>query len=417
MKTNSLPLMMTIAVVGIVGFVAGRVSSPNSPPDGASAQLTENPNDRRAGAESSRSSGPASLREQRANRGASPENLARLTAILRSEDPMNRNRALFAFIDRLGPADFEAAADHFRGLGLTDSRMGEYALLLSAWAKMDPLAALAFSKSHPDDRFASETVLATWASSDPDAALRWAQTTHEGSGPNPHLVGVIRGIAETNPEWAAKLLVEMPPGNERFEALNGVVPQLLARGADVARAWIEGLTDDSLRDAAMKRLASDLAAADPAATAAWLQANPGEAAERRLDDVYGKWAGLDQKAAVDSLSSLPAGENRSNALSGVVGTLAKSDPAAALSMLDRFSGDVTEPVLKSFLWYSLESDPGLAVSQISRIEDDTRRDWWYGHALKSWRDRDAAAANAWIKENPLSQPVLDQLAPQPDTPR
>ena len=113
---------------------------------------------------------------------------------------------------------------------------------------------------------------------------------------------------------------------------------------------------------------------------------------------------------MDSLSNLPAGESRSNALSGVIGTLAKDDPAAAMAMLERFSGDVTERVLGNFLWHSLESDPALAVTQISRIEDATRRDWWYGRALASWLDRDAAAADAWIKTNPQSQSVLDQLA-------
>jgi hypothetical protein len=328
---------------------------------------------------------------------------------------MNRNRALFAFIDRLGPADFETAASHFRGLGLTESRPGEYALLLSAWAKMDPHAALAFAKANGDDRIASDTVLATWASSDPNAALSWANASHEGKGPNPYLAGVIRGIAETDPQWAAKLLADMPAGNERYEALDGVVPQLLARGADVAREWIEGLTDDALRDAAMKRLAKDLAEADPAATAAWLQANPGDASQGRMDDVYGKWAAIDQQAAVDSLSNLPAGESRSNALGGVIGTLAKSDPVAAMSMLERFSGDVTERVLGNFLWHSVDSDPGLAVTQISRIEDTARRDWWYGRALTSWIDRDSAAANAWMKANTLPQPVLDQLAAPRET--
>jgi len=66
--------------------------------------------------------------------------------------------------------------------------------------------------------------------------------------------------------------------------------------------------------------------------------------------------------------------------------------------------------MKNFLWNSLESDPGLAMSQIPRIPDEVRRDWWYGRTLESWLDRDATAAKAWIQKNPLPQPVLDQLA-------
>ena len=151
---------------------------------------------------------------------------------------------------------------------------------------------------------------------------------------------------------------------------------------------------------------------DPAGTAQWLLEHPGEASQSRMDEVYRQWARLDQQAALDSLAALPAGEGRSNALGGVVGTLATTDPQAALALIERFPGDVTEPVMKSFLWNSLETDPELAVSQITRIEDQGRRDWWYGRTLESWLDRDSTAAKAWIQKNPLPQPVLDQLAPK-----
>jgi len=89
----------------------------------------------------------------------------------------------------------------------------------------------------------------------------------------------------------------------------------------------------------------------------WLLDHPGEASQRRMDEVYSQWPNIDQKAALDSIAALPAGPNRSNALSGVVGTLAKTDPAAALSLIDRFPNDVTEPVMKNFLWNSLQSAP------------------------------------------------------------
>lgn len=419
MKSNTLTPMVALAVVvGAAGFIAGRFSSPNSPDP--ATERSAGTSDARAGSNfrsTNSSSNPGSQHHQSAKRGASPENLARLSAILRSEDPLDRNRGLFSFIDRLGPADFETAANHFRSLGLMNSRSGEYSLLLSAWAKMDPHAALAFAQAHPDDKVASTTVLATWASSDPDAALQWAVANHEGTGPNPFLAGVIRGIAETDPQRAAQLLADMPPGNDRFVALNGVLPQLLSQGTDVARAWIDGLSDVSLRDAAMKFLASDLATIDPAGTAAWLQANPSEATARRMGDVYGKWARVNEQAAIDSVSSLPAGESRSNALSGVVGAMAANDPKAALSLMDRFSDDTTGHVMKNFLWSSQEKDPALAASQISRIEDAATRDWWYNHILGSWLTRDATAANAWIKDNPLPQPVIDQLANRPGTPR
>lgn len=412
MKKNSLTPVVAFIVIAAGAFMVGRLTSPGP------SNINQ---DQTGGASSPRSSRDLPLQtdattrrsSNRADRGdspVSPKSLARLGLILRSEDPLDRNRALFGFIDRLGPDDFATAVEYFRSLGLAESRMGEYALLLSAWAKMDPLSALEFAKASPDRQFAAATVLATWASRDPDAALLWAQTHHEGNGPNPYLSGVIRGIAENDPERAAGLLAEMPKGSERDEALSGVLPQLLAQGGDVARSWIEGLTDDALRDVAMKISAEYLAADDPAGIAKWLQEHPGDASQHRMDNVYDKWARINQQAALASVDALPAGDDRSNALSGVIGAMATTDPAAALAQIERHPGDVTERVMRSFLWNSLESDPGLAISQIPRIEDEGRRDWWYEKTLKSWLDSDAAAAKAWIQRNPLPQPVLDQLS-------
>ena len=65
-------------------------------------------------------------------------------------------------------------------------------------------------------------------------------------------------------------------------------------------------------------LSQQLAASDPAGTVSWLLANPGEAAQRRMDDVYSAWAKNDKDAALTSFASLPAGDLRSNALRGIV---------------------------------------------------------------------------------------------------
>ena len=61
--------------------------------------------------------------------------------------------------------------------------------------------------------------------------------------------------------------------------------------------------------------------------------NPGEASNRRLDDVYERWAGKDLDAALASLSTLPAGAQKTNALSGVVSREASNDPKAALALM------------------------------------------------------------------------------------
>ena len=397
--------------------MAGRISSPAAA-DAAKSASGESRSSRASSAaagESFSSSPRKSQRAERAERatkssgGKQTERLAKLESIVRGENPLDRNRALLAFIDQLGPGDFESAVAHFRSLGITESRFGEYSLLLSAWAKADPMAALAYAKENTGNRFATNTILTTWASADPEAAVRWAEANHDGDGANPYMAGIIRAIAGTDPARATQLLTSMPRSQERGEALDAMLPHLLSQGGDATRAWIDGITDEALRGGAMMRVADQLAATDPAGTAAWLMANPGEATQRRMDDVYSTWAQKDEQAAMSSLAALPAGENRTNALRGVVSSIAVRDPKAAVSVLDRFPNDVNDRVVQNVVWHSFGNDPSIAVNQIARIADEGERERMYRRTLEAWMDRDSAAALAWMKTNPVPASVQERI--------
>jgi hypothetical protein len=345
----------------------------------------------------------------KASLGTPEERVAKLEEIVRGENALDRNRALLAFIDQLAPGDFENVIDSFRKLGITQNRMGEYSLLLTAWAEADPMAALAYAKVNTGTRFATNTIISTWAAKDSEGAIRWALANHEGEGANPYLAGIIQSIAGTDPTRATQLLTSMPRSQERGEALDQMLPHVLKQGADSARAWIEGISDEALRNGAMVRAADQLAAADPAGTVSWLLANPGEASQRRLDDVYSTWAAKDENAALASMASLPAGENRSNALRGLVTSVAVRDPQAAVAMLDRYPSDVDDRVVRNVVWHSFGSDPNLAMNQIARIADQGDRERMYARSLEAWMDRDATAANAWLQRNTVPDSVIQRL--------
>jgi hypothetical protein len=414
MKPTSLTIIAAIVLIGAGGFMAGRISSPH-----ASAATQEATPGRKSSRESSTSSRDAASesarksahpdRPTRSSVESSTDRLSRLVSIVRGENLLDRNRALLAFIDQLAPGDFEAAVAHFRSLGITESRFGEYALLLSAWTKNDPLAALAYAKANTSSPFATNTILSSWASIDPEAAIRWAETNHVGDSANPYLPAIIRSLAGADPARATQLLTGMPRSVERGRALDAVMPHVLAQGGDAARAWIMALTDDSLRNGAMMTAAESLAATDPAGTAAWLIANPSQATQQRMDDVYSVWAEKDALAAVSSLTAMPSGENRSNALRGVVASMSIKDPNAALSMMNRFPNDVNDQVVQQFVWHTLGSEPAMAVNQIARIADEEQRNTAYTKTIGTWLQKDAAAATAWLQAHPLPPAVQAQL--------
>lgn len=415
MKPQTLTLFAALVLIGIGGFMAGRISAPGS----SDAENQDGPNGRKSSNSFGQSpgdsaGGPVGRKSPRAERsargaGTAAERTARLQAIMRGENPLDRNRALLAFIDQLGPGDFEDAVAQFRKMGITDQRFGEYALLLSAWAKLDPLAALAYAKANTRSNFATGTILTTWASNDPEAAIRWAEANHQGDGANPYLAGIIRSLAGTDPVRATQLLTGMPKSQERGEALDAMMPHLLTQDNTAVRAWIEALPDASLKDGAMMRAATTLAASDPAGTATWLAANPGQASQRMMDDVYAVWADKDLQGAINTISAVPDPQNRSNALRGVVNNLANSDPQAAVALMNRYPNDVSDRMVQQFVWHSFGSDPSLAINQINRIADEGQRNDMYSRMVGSWLSKDPNAANAWLQNNPLPAAVQQQL--------
>ena len=405
MKLTPLTALAALVLIGVGGFMAGRASSPTSSADPVQAGPAETRSTRSSSRNSSGNGADShsASRVARPGRDAKltdPDRLAHLASIIRGENPLDRSRALLAYIDQLAPGDFEGAVAHFRSLGLTEGRMGEYSLLLTAWAQADPVSALAYAKDNTTNGFATGTILTSWASTDPEAAIRWAKANHQGDDANPYLPGIIRGIAESDPARATELLTSMPRSEERGKSLDFLLPHLLRQGTDATRAWIAAITDDSLRNGAMMRAAEPLAATDPAGTVSWLLANPGEASERRIDDIYSAWSKKDEQAAWNSFNALPAGDARSNALRGMISTAAAENPKAALSLMDRYPNDVTDRVVQNFVWHSFDNDPDTALTAIARIGDEKLREQMYRRTFDAWKRKYPASAEAWGGTNP-----------------
>jgi len=409
-------LSATVVSFVALGFFVGRITSA---PDGANSgddssavvdTRPARPGQALAGNDSPSRRVVDQRRTTRDSISTQEQRRIRIEDIMRGENALDRGRALLAYIDQLGPDDFEDAVAHFRSLGITESRMGEYAMLLTAWAKTDPIKALEYAQANTQGDFARNTILSSWASADPEAAIRWATTNHTGDGPNPHLAGVIRGLAAQDPARATELLTSMPRSQERGQALDGMLPHLLAMGAAETRDWINQIDDESLRNGALERSAVRIAALDPEIAADMLLANPGQAADRRFDDVYQQWASKDQAAAFASMNRLPRGEMRSNALRGILSNTALANPQAAVTLLDTYSGDVNDRVIRSVAWSAFAQDPSVTADLIARYSDPDTQNRMYRRTLNVWLDRDPDAAKAWINSNPLPENVRNDLA-------
>ena len=418
MKWNATSVSAACLAVGLGGFVAGKLTS-GSAGRGEADELLERARQVSSERMSSRRDGNSSRRDtaSRSTRAGGErstatmdERLVKMEEIVRGENALDRSRAMLSWIDSLAPSEFEAAVAKFRSLGLTEARMGEYAMLLTAWAEADPMAALAYTTANTRGEMATGTVLTAWASRDPESAIAWAESNHEGEEANPYMVGIIRSLAATNPTRATELLQALPFSGERGEALRAMMPHLLKEGPDAAKAWIASLSDERLRDGATARFAEEMAKTDPAATASWLLSNLGEASTRSVDEVFEQWAQTDKEAASASFASLPQGDARTRALRGLVTIEARTDPQAAAKLMNSHPADVDDRMVYHFIWNSFDKAPGVAAGQIALIEDEDGRNRMYQRALGSWLEDDQAAAQRWIDSANLPEQVLNSLA-------
>ncbi|MGB6221798.1 hypothetical protein [Haloferula sp.] len=408
-----IPLAAGAVLIASVGsFIAGRASSPN-PASSAEKSAVAVP-ERTPKIERSTGSASTSLSQaMRANEGPSASGASaaaeEMKRIISTIDPLDRAQAWLDFINTLEPDEFENVVAEFRDSGFAQENMGEYAMLLTAWAKIDPLEALDYAKENTGSPFARNTILASWVTTDPEAAIAWAQDNHEGDDANPWMVGVIRGLAQYDPARASELMTSMPYSEERGDALRSIIPHLISQGGDAAKNWATSIEDDRLRDGAIRRVAEQLAKDDPRGTAEWLTTSGGDAANGAIDNVMGVWAREDSAAAIAHFDSMPSGELRTNALRGLSNQMAMENPSQAADFLDSHAGDADDNTYRQFVWHSMRDDPALAANYIARIGDDGDRDRMYRRMLEGWMWRDLDGASQWIGSAQLPEGVAKHL--------
>ncbi|MGB0775919.1 MAG: hypothetical protein ACPGUY_08735, partial [Akkermansiaceae bacterium] len=328
----------------------------------------------------------------------------------KNHDPIARANDLLSLIDGLGPNEFEQVVADFRASGLVRERMSEYAMLLHAWGKADPLAALDYAEKNTGTSFARQTILASWSADNPDAALSWAKSKHEGEGANPWLVGIIQGVATNDPSRATEIMLTLPFSRERGDALSAIIPRIVESGSDEAKAWLATISDERLRNGATVRVVSRLANNDPESTATWATSLSDETTRARaVGEVAEQWARKDLDAAVSWTNALN-GKEKISAAGEIIGTYAREDAEKAASWLSTLSNEEGyERVQHSFIWNTARRNPAISLSQVASLSDERTQNRYYDRILRNWHENDANAAANWMNANNISDDIRNRV--------
>lgn len=329
----------------------------------------------------------------------------RLAMLVMNPDLLERRRGLMDLIDSLGPNDFAAVADEFRSLNHLGGSGDEFSLLLRGWAKVDPLAALAYVEEKSDGRGRND-ILETWAGQDASAAESWAMAKHEGEGANPFMVAVIRGIAGYDMDHASRLMQAMPLSNERGEAIEAVARVLMAQGLEAALAFPLTIQDQSLKGGLVSNIAERYARQDPAGAADWLVSlGEGEIQNRGARQVADALARANPQEAATFVSKL-APEARAEAARGVIPRMSSQDIEGTARWVSTLAGTPNyDRVVEEFVWSCDSRAPEQSAAWIRGISDVEQQRRLYHRMLGDWARRDADAVRNWVASNDVPEDV------------
>lgn len=324
---------------------------------------------------------------------------------LQINDELSRTRRMLDFVDTLSTDQFEEVVEAFRADGLAKIRGTEYKLLLNAWVKADPYAAAEYIGVNDWSGNTREGVIAAWATTDPQAAAAWIEGREDDGGTNNWVVGLMQGIASTDPTLALEAIEALGPNRTRSKSMEAIFPYVIQQGFEYSGQWVASIQDADLQRGTARQLGRQLTRIDPAQAGTWV-ADLDTVATRRdaSEEVSDEWARQDLEGARLWAENLPE-DTRTEAAEGVARHMAREDPQRTADWLNSLG---TNPDLDGarqiFLSESARNAPEVAIENVSSLSNPSDQNKMYGHILKRWSSQDRDATQTWVYNNASTLP-------------
>jgi len=320
------------------------------------------------------------------------------------KDPQTKQSALYAYLNQASSQDPEEAFRVLASASPDRQGYGHYHNLFQKWAKDDP-----------------------------DAAIAKLSQIKGTTNRQQALQGIASALVTSDPKRALEMLDGMPPGQTRGNMLASITSAWMSHDSDAAMAWINGLPPAD-KSKAIQNITWQLGQEDPAKAAKLLSSFPvNNQTSHQFLQLASQWAQQDLDAARKWVESLPAGRTRERAMSGILNTLAQTDPVKAASVFgdavvnNQNSGDVgmivgewiktdqtaalawlesldlrgdnQRNVHSQFLSYWVNEDPAAASRYALGIQDEKSREQAIDSLVGSWGSSDPQAAREWVMKS------------------
>ena len=409
--------LITALILVLLGFGLGRLFAPDSqraPIPEPPPPLADSATEADSGADPAETARRAWVDEE-----AAADTRAELEAVLAHQDAFDRLVALAELLRGLDESGLPAVTAVLKDDAVRPDGAG-IELLVRFWSRYDPKEATRWSAHAPlaYQAMAIAPAVEAWAAEDPQAAADAAMsgTTYQGTANQVAQVALIRGWYESGKPGLMEFIGEL--GGETFEGqralstLSRAIVEL--RGPEAAIEWVQSIPDEPMKFklAAYRQLSSEVAMADlPAAIAFCNEVCDGPYGDGVRQRIAQYWASQDGAAALAWLSEAPPGQRRDVAIRVAFDSWNKADQEAAFAWLTERGFDNVEPWMRPAvaIYVRLRSftDPPDALRWTALVPSEVERQILTVRIARRWRQRDEAAAEAWVMNSDLPEELRE----------
>jgi len=342
--------------------------------------------------------------------------VAAFAEIQKLENKSGRERELKTAIKRLVDFDLEAAKSLLAATQDTWLRNEISAAIASVWGKRHPQAALAFSGLSSKERFYwVNGVMNAWAEADPVGAAIACKNLSAGRDRNAAAMHVADQWKRQNLKAAADFVFNIPSGDEKdsFDGdtiMAGVMGTWTETDVPCALDWLKTLPDGSRKDTAAHAALVVMTTSDISAAKEFLAELSIEQIRRSVNSLAGRWAVDSPFEAGEWAASLQDEKAQINALKGVMGYWAQTDPAGAAQWLEKQpTGAMRDKSTQSLASMINELNPNQGMKLAASIGDTKLRARVLRSIATNWLIREPAAATRWIQNAPDISPDLREV--------
>jgi hypothetical protein len=352
-----------------------------------------------------------------------------LVAVLADRDEFSRARKLGELLPTLGPQGVPIVRQVLEQFASARIELGasDYELLMRYWALHDPEAASRYAYGMAPRGYRVGAIYATvrpWMQESPEEALTFLRDwgAEQGDYGAAVQIALVQGWYDSGKPGLPEYIHDLGPSFERQRALGAYLTAMIrARGPQEAVSWAEAVPeqDRAYQLEVFRVVGESLVPFDVEAAKRFCDAHcDGPNAQEVRAEIATRWAlnGTGEGgAALEWLSTTPASDQREFAVRRTYAIWADYQREAALAwMKPHVDGEMPEwlrPALPIYVRELSAVSPEESLALVKKFFATEGRlyDHWTATLVRPWRQRDEAAAEAWIKTASLSPEVLEKI--------